>query len=99
MKIKNSKESTKKAIEVKNPKESTEKAIEIKNPEESIKIKNPKEMKKKTDCYDKNEFKKILAIADSNKFNHKNKIDKFRYNKINDLIDNIKNNTICEILA
>ena len=47
MKIKNSKESTKKAIEVKNPKESTEKAIEIKNPEESIKIKNPKEMKKK----------------------------------------------------
>ena len=56
-------------------------------------------MKKKTDCYDKNEFKKILAIADSNKFNHKNKIDKFRYNKINDLIDNIKNNTISEILA
>ena len=47
MKIKNSKESTKKAIEVKNPKESTEKAIEIKNPEESIKIKNPKKMKKK----------------------------------------------------
>ena len=99
MKIKNSKESTKKAIEVKNPKESTEKAIEIKSPEESIKIKNTKEMKKKTDCYDKNEFKKILAIAGSNKFNHKNKIDKFRYNKINDLIDNIKNNTISEILA
>ena len=54
MKIKNSKESTKKAIEVKNPKESTEKAIEIKNPEESIKIKNPKKMKKKPDWYDKN---------------------------------------------
>ena len=47
MKIKNSKESTKKVIEVKNPKESTEKAIEIKNSEESIKIKNPKKMKKK----------------------------------------------------
>ena len=46
MKIKNSKESTKKVIEVKNPKESTEKAIEIKNSEESIKIKNPKKMKK-----------------------------------------------------
>ena len=47
MKIKNSKESTKKVIEVKNPKESTEKAIEIKNSEETIKIKNPKKMKKK----------------------------------------------------
>ena len=26
----------------------------------------------------KNEFKKILAIVESNKFNHKNKIGKFK---------------------
>ena len=54
MKIKISKESTEKAIEIKNPEESmkikipeesTKKAIEIKRSEESIKIKNPKKMK------------------------------------------------------
>ena len=38
--------------------------------------------------------KKILAIVDSNKFNHKNKIGKLKYNNIYDLINKIKNNTI-----
>ena len=52
-----------------------------------------------TDWFDKNKFKKILAIVSSNKFNHKNKIGKFKYNDIKDLIDNINKNTISEILA
>ena len=52
-----------------------------------------------TDWFDKNKFKKILAIVNSNKFNHKNKIGKFKYNDIKDLIDNINKNTISEILA
>ena len=52
-----------------------------------------------TDWCDKNKFKKILTIADSNKFNHKNKLRKLKYNDINSLINGIKNNTISEILA
>ena len=43
--------------------------------------------------------KKILDIIDSNKFNHKNKIGKFRYNDIKDLVDSINKNTISEIHA
>ena len=46
--------------------------------EESIKIKSPKEDNNLTDWYDKNKFKEILAIAGSNKFNHKNKMCKFK---------------------
>ena len=38
--------------------------------EESIEVKSPKKDENTTDWYDKNKFKKILAIADSNKFNH-----------------------------
>ena len=49
--------------------------------------------------FDKNKFKKILAITDSNKFSHKNKIDEFKYTGIKDLVNNIKNNTISEISA
>ena len=41
-------------------------------------------------------LKKILSTIDSNKFNHKKKIGKFKFNVINDLISNIKNNTISE---
>ena len=48
---------------------------------------------------DKNKFKKILDIIESNKFNHKNKIGEFKYNDIKDLVNNIKNNTISEIDA
>ena len=39
---------------------------------------------------------KILTIIDNNGFNHKNKIGKLRFNDINNLIINIKNNTISE---
>ena len=41
-------------------------------------------------------FKKILTTIDNNKFNHKNKIGKLKFNDINNLINNIKNNTISE---
>ena len=42
---------------------------------------------------------KILTIIDNNKFNYKNKIGKFKYIDIKDLVNNIKNNTISEIDA
>ena len=45
---------------------------------------------------DKNKFKEILAIIDSNKFNYKNKIGEFKYIDIKDLVNNIRNNTISE---
>ena len=48
---------------------------------------------------DKNKFKEILTIIDSNKFGHKNKIGDFKYNDIKNLVNNIKNNTISEIDA
>ena len=35
-------------------------------------------------------FLSILAIIDSNKFSHKNKIGKFKYIGIKDLVNNIK---------
>ena len=52
--------------------------------------------KSTTNWYDKNKFNKILTTIDSSKFNHKNKIGKFKFNDINNLINNIKNNTISE---
>ena len=73
--------------------------MKIKTSEEPIEIKSPKEDENTTDWYDKNKFKKILAIIDSNKFNHKNKTAKLKFNDINDLINNIKNNIISEIHA
>ena len=53
----------------------------------------PKEIKS-PNWFDKNKFKEILAIIDSNKFNYKNKIGEFKYIDIKDLVNNIKNNTI-----
>ena len=58
----------------------------------------PKEIKS-PNWFDKNKFKEILAIIDSNEFNYKNKIGEFKYTDIKDLVDNIKNNTISEINA
>ena len=52
-----------------------------------------------TDWFDKNKFKEILAIIHSNKFNYRNKIGKFKYIDIRDLVNNIRNNTISEISA
>ena len=47
--------------------------------------------KSTTKWYDKNKFNKILTTIDSN-----NKIGKFKFNDINNLIDNIKSITISE---
>ena len=58
----------------------------------------PKEIKS-PNWFDKNKFKEILAIIDSNKFNYKNKIGEFKYIDIKDLVNNIKDNTISEIDA
>ena len=58
----------------------------------------PKEIKS-PNWFDKNKFKEILAIIDSNEFNYKNKIGEFKYTDIKDLVNNIKNNTISEIDA
>ena len=63
---------------------------------ELTKIKRPNKNKSTTDWYDKNKFKKILTAIDNNGFNHKNKIGKLRFNDINNLVNNIKNNTISE---
>ena len=92
----------KESMKIKGPKVLAEKAIEIKSPEEdekTIEIKSPEEDENTTDWYDKNKFKKILTIVNSNKFDHKNKISKLNYNGIKFLIDNINKNTISEILA
>ena len=43
--------------------------------------------------------KSILVIIDSNTFNYRHKIGELKYTDIKDLINNIKNNTISEILA
>ena len=67
--------------------------------EELIEIINPKKDKDTTDWYDKNKFKKILTTIDSNKFKHKNKVGKLKFNDINNLINNIQSNTISEALA
>ena len=63
---------------------------------ELIKTISPKNNENTTDWYDKNKFNEILTTIDSNNFNHKNKIGKIKFNDINDLINNIKNNTISE---
>ena len=47
----------------------------------------------------KNKFKEILTIIDSNKFCHKYKIGDFKYTDIKDLVNNIRDNKISEIDA
>ena len=49
-----------------------------------------------TNWYDTDKFNEILATIDNNNFSHKNKIGKLKFNDINDLINNITNNTISE---
>ena len=61
-------------------------------------IEKPKEIKN-ANWIDKNKFKEILIIIDSNKFGHKNKIGDFKYIDIKDLVNNFKDNTISEIDA
>ena len=64
--------------------------------EELTEVKIPKNNKNKADWYDTNKLKIILTTIDSNNFNHKTKISKLKFNDINSLINNIKNNTISE---
>ena len=61
-------------------------------------IEEPKEIKS-PNWLDKNKFKEILTIIDSNKFGNKNKIGDFKYIDIKDLVNNIKDHTISEIDA
>ena len=63
------KKENKESMKIKSPEELAEKAIEIKSLEED---------ENTADWYDKNKFKKILAIVNSNKFNRKNKIGKLK---------------------
>ena len=75
------------------------KEIDKESEEESIKdLKEPSSLnnKRMTDWHDKNKFNKSLTTIDNNKFTHKNKIGAFKLNDMNDLINNIKNNTISE---
>ena len=57
---------------------------------ELIETISPKNDENTTNWYDKNKFNKILTTTDSNKL---------KFNVINDLINNIKNNTISEANA
>ena len=94
-------ESDEELIEIINPKkdETSNESEKETSDEELIGIINPKKDENTKDWYDTNKFKIILSTIDSNNFNHKNKIGKLKFNDINNLINNIKNNTIREALA
>ena len=77
-----------------NIKELIEKPIEKESPEEDKNATDPY-----PNWFDKNMFKNILAIIDSNKFNYRHKIGEFKYIDIKDIVNNIKNNKISEISA
>ena len=71
----------------------------FKKQEESIKDLNETSAlnsKNTTNWYDKNKFNRILTTIDSNNFNYKNRIGKFKFNDINNLMNNIKNKAISE---
>ena len=95
--------SSDKSIEIESSDELTDKSIEIESSDEStdesIETKSPNNDENTTDWYDKDKFEKILAILDSDIFNYENKIGKFKYSDIINLIINIKNNAISKILA
>ena len=61
-------------------------------------IEEPKEIKN-PNWFDKNKFKNVLTIISSNKFSYKNKIGEFNHIDIEDLVNNVRNNTISEIDA
>ena len=59
-----------------------------------MKIKSLKENKNATNFpkwFDKNKFKNILVIINSNPLNYRHKIGEFKYIDIKDLINKIKN--------
>ena len=78
--------------------EQSDKELTEQSEEELIEIKSFERNENKTDWYGKHKFKKILVTLKFNKFNHKNKIGKLKFNDINDLINSIKK-TIGEALA
>ena len=90
------KEENKKLNENKNGNENENKIVKDSNIQKLIE--EPKEIRS-PNWLDKNKFKEILTIIDSNKFGHKNKIGDFKYIDIKDLVNNIKDNTISEIDA
>ena len=61
-------------------------------------MEKPKKIKS-PNWLDKNQFKEVLTIIDSNKLDHKNKIGDFKYIDIKDLVNNFNDNTISEIDA
>ena len=95
------KESTKKLTK-ESDKESdreSDKESDKESDEELIEIISPKNNESTTDWYDQHKFNKMLTTIDSNNFNHKNKIGKLKFKDINNLVNNIKNNTISEAYA
>ena len=91
-------ESDEELIEIINPKkdETSNESDKETSDEELIEILSPEKDENTKDWYDTNKFKIILTTIDSNNFNHKNKIGKLKFNNINNLVNNIKNNTISE---
>ena len=101
-KLKNENENENEKLETRNEKaETRDEKLEMRN--EKVEMTNEnniiKEEPKSLNWFDKNKFKKILAIIDSNEFSYKNKIGKFKYDNIKDLVNNIRNNTVSEIDA
>ena len=69
-------------LETRNGKQETRNDNENKQFEKNKIIKEePKEIKS-PNWFDKNKFKEILVIIDSNKFNYKNKIGEFKYTDV-----------------
>ena len=60
--------------------------------------KEPKEIKI-PNWIDKYTFKETLVVIDSNEFNYKNRVGKFKYTRIKNLVDNTRNDRISEIDA
>ena len=105
MKTRNQKlETRNEKLETRNEKrETTNEKLEMTNQNKQFKKNNiiKEELKeiKRPNWIDKNKFKEVLAIIDSNDFNYKNKRGEFKYVDIKDLVNNFKNDTISEIDA
>ena len=98
------KENENEKLETRNEKlETRNEKVEMTNENKQFKKNNiikeePKEIKS-PNWIDKNKFKEILAIIDSNKFNYRNKIGEFKYTDIRGFVNNTRNNTISKIDA
>ena len=89
-------------LETRNEKlETRNEKLEITNENKQLKKNNivkeePKEIKS-PNWFDKNKFKEILAIIDSNEFNYRIKQANLRLLTLKTWLILLKNNTICEI--